>query len=93
MLQTFDSFRSHCHSLAGKVLHTVARAKPFTVEVEGNTVFFIPGSSGKRRTASGEKTERVLALLAESKEWSAGKYQPITYHASYILAVAKHADA
>ena len=29
-------------------------------------MFFIPESSGKRRTASSEKTARVLALLVES---------------------------
>lgn len=93
MLKTFDSFRSHCRSLQGKVLHTEARAKPFRVEVEGGVVFFIPESSGKRRTANSEKTERVLMILAESNEWSPGTYQAITYHASYILAIAKHASA
>lgn len=93
MLKTFDSFRSHCRSLRGKVLYTAARRRPFRVEVDGGTVFFIPESSGKRRTASGEKTERVLALLEESKEWTPVSYQAITYHASYILALAKNAGA
>lgn len=93
MLKTFDSFRDHCRSLKGKVLHTGVRARPFRVEVEGDTVFFIPESSGKRRTASSEKTARVLALLVESNEWTPRTYQAITYHASYILAVAKHASA
>ena len=93
MLRSFDSFRSYCHSLKGKVLHTGARTKPFHVEVEGSAVFFIPASSGKRRVANADKTERVLALLAESNEWSPAKYQAITYHASYILAVAKDAGA
>ncbi len=93
MLKTFDSFRSHCRLLEGTVLHTAARNRPFRIEIEGNAVFFIPESSGKRRTANSEKTERVLALLAESNEWSPGKYQTITYHASYILAIARHAEA
>ena len=93
MMKTFDSFRDYCRSLKGKVLHTGARAKPFRVEVEGENVFFIPDSSGKRRTANSDKTERVLALLAESNEWTPGTYQAITYHASYILAIAKHASA
>ena len=93
MLKTFDSFRDHCRNLKGKVLHTEARARPFRVEVEGDTVFFIPESSGKRRTANIEKTERVLALVAESNEWKPGSYQEITYHASYILAIAKHASS
>lgn len=93
MLKTFDSFRAHCRSLGGKVLYTGARGKPFRVEVDGSSVFFIPESSGKKRTASGEKTERVLALLKESNEWSPVAYQAITYHASYILAVAKDASA
>lgn len=89
-MHTFDSFREHCRTLTGKVLQTGAKGKDFQVEVEGNNIYFIPASSGKRRTANADKTERVLALLAESKEWSPGKYQAITYHASYILAVAKH---
>jgi hypothetical protein len=91
MLKTFESFRNYCHSLKGKVLYTEARGKPFRVETEGSNVFFIPESSGKRRAASSEKTERVLTLLAESSEWSPGMYQAVTYHASYILAVARHA--
>jgi len=93
MLRSFDSFLDHCRSLSGKILHTGARSKPFSVEVEANTVFFIPQSSGKRRRADSAKTERILALLAESREWSPGQYQAITYHASYILAIAKHAGA
>ena len=91
MLKTFDSFRSHCRSLEGKVLYTGTRNKPFHVEVEGNTVYFTPESSGKRRTANSEKTERVLALLAETNEWTPGTYQAISYHASYILPGANHA--
>ena len=93
MMKTFDSFREHCRSLKGQVLYTGTRAKSFHVEVEGDKVFFIPDSSGKRRTANSDKTESVLVLLAESNEWKPGAYQAITYHASYILAVAKHASA
>ena len=91
MLQTFDAFRDHCRSLKGETLYTGVRGKPFKVEVEGEAVIFIPNSSGKRRFANSEKTMLVLALLAESKEQSPGKYHAITYHASYILAIAKHA--
>ena len=92
MLKTFDSFRDYCRSLKGKVLRTGTRERPFRVEVEGGAVFFIPESSGKRRTASSDKIERVLVLLAETNEWTPGTYQAITYHASYILAIAKHAS-
>lgn len=92
MLKTFDSFLEHSRSLKGKILCTGARAKPFRVDVVGDTVYFIPESSGKRRTANREKTERVLVQLAESNEWAPGTYQAITYHASYILAIAKHAN-
>ncbi|MBP1152363.1 hypothetical protein JOD69_004226 [Methylocaldum sp. RMAD-M] len=93
MLRSFASFVSYCKSLHGTVLHTGAQSKPFRVEVEGNTVFFVPQSSGKRRRANCEKTERVLAELSRSNVWSPGHYQSITYHASYIIAVAKHAGA
>ncbi|PNG46380.1 hypothetical protein WDL1CHR_04694 [Variovorax sp. WDL1] len=93
MLFSFESFLRRCQTLEGHVLHTGTHAKPFTVEVEGSTVYFVPHSSGKRRRADPRKTERVLSQLAESKAWAPGEYQAITYHASYILAVAKHGGA
>ena len=91
MLFSFESFLVHCRALRGEILYTGAMSKPFTVEVQGEVIFFVPSSSGKRRRANVAKTEGVLKLLAESKDWSPGAYQQITYHASYILAVAKHA--
>ena len=92
-MYSFESFRSYCRTMAGEVLYTGSQAKPFSVAVEGEAVYFVPQSSGTPRRADSEKTERVLALLSESGEWSPGKYQAITFHASYILAVAKHRGA
>lgn len=89
MLTTYAEFLAYCKTLQGKTLHTEARSKPFTVTVTGDVLHFVP-SSGSGRRANAAKTERVLRLLAESNDWSPGSYQALTYHASYILAVAKH---
>lgn len=89
MITTYPEFFAYCRLLNGEVLHTGARARPFTVSVVGDALRFIP-ASGKGRRADPERTERVLRQLAESNEWAPGAYQTITYHASYILAIAKH---
>lgn len=83
MLKSFRQFLSYCRSIEGEVLYTGVRSKPFYVQLEGNALFR-PQSLGKRRRADSEKTERVLSLLSDSKDWSAGSYEAITYHASYI---------
>lgn len=88
-LKSFADFTAYCRSIEGELLTTLAQSKPFVVEVEGSTPYFVPQSSGRRRRANAEKTEQVLSLLAESNDWSPSKYQAITYHASYILAIAK----
>jgi hypothetical protein len=98
LLRTFSDFVAYCRSLKGKVLLTGAYAKEFSVDVDGNQLYFVPLSSGKRRRADCKKTERVLTLLAGSMDWSPGSYQLISHHASYILAVARrqlneHAEA
>ena len=88
MIESFSAFQELCQKLSGETLRTDARRKPFTVEIDGGHVFFVP-ESGKRRRANPDKTERVLATLARSGDWSPGKYQQITFHASYILAIAR----
>jgi hypothetical protein len=90
LLSSFADFVDYCRRLRGTALETGARGKLFSVTVEGNTVYFIPKSSGKRRRANAEKTERVLKQLTGTSTWAPGDYQAITYHASYILAVARH---
>lgn len=88
LLASFPEFLNYCRSLKGETLHTEARNKPFSVEVEGGTLWFVPLSSGKRRRADPEKTELVLAQLNKTGSYSPGSFQAITFHASYILAVA-----
>lgn len=93
-LKTFPAFLSYCRSLSGETLYTEARNKAFSVQVEGETLWFVPLSSGKRRRANPVKTEQVLSLLSKAGSWSPGSYQDITFHASYILAIANsHAKA
>ncbi len=89
LLSSFPEFLNYCSSLKGETLHTEARSKPFSVEVEGSILWFVPLSSGKRRRASPEKTELVLSQLNKTGSYSPSSYQAITFHASYILAVAK----
>jgi hypothetical protein len=93
-LASFPEFLNYCHSLKGETLYTEARNKPFAVEVEGGALWFVPLSSGKHRRASPEKTEQVLSLLNKTGSCTPGSYHDITFHASYILAVAsKHAKS
>ncbi len=93
-LLSFPEFLNYCRLLRGETLYTEARSKAFSVQVEGGALWFVPISSGKRRRANPEKTENVLSLLGKTGSWSPGSYQDITFHASYILAVAKrHATA
>ena len=88
-MKSFVEFLEYCHSLQGKELLTIAQGRPFCVSVQGGEIYFVPASSGKRRRANAEKTELVLSLLSESGEWSPSIYRTISYHASYILAIAK----
>ena len=88
LLASFTEFLNYCRSLKGETLHTEARNKPFSVEVEGGALWFVPLSSGKRRRADPEKTELVLSQLNKTGSHSPGSFQAITFHASYILAVA-----
>lgn len=90
LLETFSDFFNYCRSLRGEVLRTEARNKPFSVVVEDGTLWFIPMSSGKRRRADPEKTQRVISLLKNTGSNSPGRYQAITFHASYILAVVNN---
>jgi len=91
MIESFSAFQELCQKLSGETLRTDTHKKPFSVEVNDSNVFFVP-ESGKRRRAHPDKTERVLATLAQSGDWSPGKYQQITFHASYILAIARRAS-
>ena len=88
LLASFTEFLNYCRSLKGETLHTEARNKPFSVEVEGGALWFVPLSSGKRRRADPEKTELVLVQLNKTGSYSPGSFKAITFHASYILAVA-----
>lgn len=90
MLNTYSQFLVYCHSLKATPLYTMARNKEFSVETENNTIYFVPKSSGKRRRVDAEKTQAVLSQLSKFNDWSPGTYQPITFHASYILAVVHH---
>lgn len=89
LLASFPEFLNYCRSLNGETLHTGALNKAFSVEVEGSALWFVPLSSGKRRRASPQKTELVLFQLNKTGSYSPGSYQAITFHASYILAVAE----
>jgi len=92
LLTTFSDFLNYCRSLKNETLYTGSRNKPFYVEVEGNSLWFVPLSSGTRRRANPEKTELVLSQLNKTDSYSPGSYKSITFHASYILGVAnKHA--
>ena len=92
LLASFPKFLHYCRTLKGETLHTEARNKPFSVEVEGAVLWFVPLSSGKRRRASPEKPELLLSQLNKPGSYSPGRYHAITFHASYILAVAnRHA--
>ena len=87
-LASFPDFLNYCRSLKGEPLHTEARKKPFAVDVAGDAIWFVPLPSGKRRRVNPEKTELVLSQLNKTGSYSPGRYQAITFHASYILAVA-----
>ena len=74
--------------MTGETLFTGVQNKPFTVEVEGSALWFIPGTTGKRRKANPVRTELVLSQLNKTGIYSPSQYIEITRHASYILAVA-----
>ena len=90
MLNTYSQFLDYCHTLKFKPIYTMARNKEFSVEIENDTIYFVPKTSGKRRRVDAGKTQEVLSQLSKFYDWSPGVYQAITFHASYILAVANH---
>jgi len=89
-LTTYQEFFAYCTKISGQPLYTAARRKEFTIRTESDALFFVPKSSGTSRRADHAKTEAVLKMLAESGVVAPGAYQSITYHASYIIAVANH---
>lgn len=90
MLNTYSQFLDYCHKLKSTPLYTMARNKEFSIEIENDTIYFVPKTSKKRRRVDAGKTQEVLSQLSKFNDWSPGMYQPITFHASYILAVAHH---
>lgn len=92
-ITSYEDFLLHCRILAGKTLYTGTHHKAFGIELEGDTIWFVPQSSGKRRRCDPDKTTQVLAQFHNTGSDSPGSYQRITFHASYILAVVREAQA
>lgn len=93
MISNYSQFFDYCRSLDGVQLFTIARNKEFSVEIEKNSLFFVPKSSGERRKADERETQEVLEIFNKYHDWSQASYKSITFHASYILAVVRHEQA
>lgn len=90
MISNYSQLFDYCRSLDGVQLFTIARNKEFSVDIEKNSLFFVPKSSGKRRKADERKTQEVLEFFTKYNDWSQASYKSITFHASYILAIVHH---
>ena len=75
-------------TLEGQELHTLHRAKPFTVEVEGSSLVFV-NSKGKRRPHGGKNLQAVCDTFSKTNSYSPSDYSELTVNASYILAVIR----
>ena len=90
LISNYSQLFDYCRSLDDVQLFTLAKNKEFSVEVENNSLFFVPKSSGKRRKADEKKTQEVLESFTRYNDWSQASYKSITFHASYILALLHH---
>ena len=90
LISNYSQLFDYCRSLDDVQLFTLAKNKEFSVEVENNSLFFVPKSSGKRRKADEKKTQEVLESFTRDNDWSQANYKSITFNASYILALLHH---
>jgi len=86
---TSSEFFAFCRNIEGEELFTQTQGKSFSVEVVGDLLYFVPGSSGKRRKADLEKVSQVVARLSEIDSQRPVDYQDITFNASYILELIR----
>ena len=84
-----DEFLSFCRSLEGESLLTMYRRAPFTVQVIGDGLVYVPVSTGKPRSHERAYLGRVLRHFDQTGSWRPKDYMPITFCASYTLAVLR----
>lgn len=89
MVPTAETLFSFARSIRGEDLITSHRKKPFKVEVVGNTLEFMPGSSKQARIESREHVVAILAALDKSGSLQPVRYKDESFNASYVLALVQ----
>jgi hypothetical protein len=87
-IPTVDELFAFARSVEGEPLQTLHRAKPFTVSVGGTKLNITPGSR-KPRATTRVRVAEVLKQLEKTGTFQPGRYQHLTYNASYVLALVK----
>lgn len=72
-----------------EIFLTLQRKNPFHVEVVGNFLEIMPGSSKTPRRESRDSVAAVLARFAKIVSFKMSDYQDLSFNASYVLALLK----
>ncbi|MCM1566078.1 MAG: hypothetical protein NC238_09065 [Dehalobacter sp.] len=89
MIIDYYAFIEFIRGLKGQTIYTMAKEKPFTVDVISNGLIYTPFSTMIPRTHSKNFIERVLERFETTKSLRPADYHDITVNASYNLALLK----
>lgn len=83
-------FQAQVEGLNGSRLLTAREKRAFMVHTSEKGLTFTPESSGKPRSTTWKRVERVLLRFRETGSLRPVDYVDITRHGSYILALLRH---
>ncbi|MDD4113513.1 MAG: hypothetical protein PHC56_10865 [Herbinix sp.] len=85
----YNGFIEFVKGLKGQTIYTIAKEKPFTVDVISNGLIYTPFSTMKPRTHIKNFIERVLERFETTESFKPADYHDISVNASYNLALLK----
>jgi hypothetical protein len=87
MTITVDALLAFARTLKGASQVTLHDHKPFRVEVEGDRLEILVGSTGKRRRTDRDHIENVIAKFNKTGSFQPSQYVDLTHNASYVLTL------
>ncbi|HEX2076904.1 MAG TPA: hypothetical protein VHG08_04320 [Longimicrobium sp.] len=87
---TADELLRYAATLEGERLATAGGRAGFTVRVVPRGLEVTPASSGNPRVVPRETIQLVIDQYEQSRNLQPGRYQSITWDASYLLGIIAH---
>ncbi|MCW5940673.1 MAG: hypothetical protein KIS66_00485 [Fimbriimonadaceae bacterium] len=92
MLRTVPSveqFHSFVKGLERRPLSTMKQGLPFTVEVVGDAIVYVPSTTKRPRSQPRSRTQMCLDHYEKTGSFNTRGYQKLTANASYFLATLR----